>query len=834
MLVKCFYFLFSLLITVSCSSSSDDGGEVNTSFSQAGQALIEKALNTPRIFSQLTTSSHAILSFIAIKNEYALSFYDFAVHRYDFNYFGFDSEDPQSWNAFINTPLRDFSHQEADQAQDIINKIVLPSHPFLSQVPFTFQTAEFLNQMIPDIDTYLDKVAKDIFIQQFSQILALEDPSEAQILLKDLIHKAKDTSFPDPEFKYHHAFLANVPFDYFKKINYCHPEHHNSINSFIYQLAPILYSEIAEDSKQMADKILAGLLPSIYSTLTDTSYENTIRKYQESLLQPIDKSYLWAPQQFHSDLLKALQDLSVIEDPNFLPHQKMLKFLSDDSQLVHLFRHYIAQNYFKPSYLSPQDQPLFWSSLFYSSFTDFSSNFPNHQHEILQQLQLLPLLNEVQSLFVYELLDDQFRLLSSWGHTSTIKRIFHYRADIPADYVTLDHQNAAGDGRTANFKILLHDIAAYYAGWALRDAADGGHTAIVELLLLHRTDISAIDVGMALLDAARCGHACIIDFILHCRTDISADNVGWAFFSAADGGHTAIAELLLQSHKEFSTDCICRALCNAAEKGKTAIVELILQRCTDIPSDGVSSALRNSAKGGHTAIVELLLKYHIDIPDNRVGQALECATDGGHSSIVNLLLQNRTDISDDYAGGALQNSARDGNTAIVKLLLQQRTYIPAEYVGLALHYAAWDGHAAIVELLLQYRTDIPAEYVGLALQNSAWDEHATIVKIILQRRTDIPAEYVGRALRYSAKSGNIYIVKLILQNRKDIPAYYVSRALLCASEKGHTPIVELILQHRNDIYVDIFDINSENGESESENDDDANDNEYMTQKTPRN
>jgi hypothetical protein len=73
------YFIFSLLITVSCSSSSDDGGEVNTSFSQAGQALIEKALNTPRIFSQLISSSHAILSFIVSKNEYALSFYDFAV-----------------------------------------------------------------------------------------------------------------------------------------------------------------------------------------------------------------------------------------------------------------------------------------------------------------------------------------------------------------------------------------------------------------------------------------------------------------------------------------------------------------------------------------------------------------------------------------------------------------------------------------------------------------------------------------------------------------------------------------------------------------------------------
>jgi hypothetical protein len=266
MLIK-YASLFSfLLITVSCSSISDDGAEVTVPFSQVGEALIKEALDTPEISSQFTSSSHAILSSIAFKNDYTMPFYDFAVQKYDFNYFGFDSENPQSWNAFVNCSFRDFSHQRPDQAQAIINKIVLPSHPFLSQVPFTLHTADFLDQFIPDIDVFLDKVVKDIFAQHFSQILAIEDPSEAQILLKDLIHKAKDTSFPDPEFKYHHAFLANVPFDYFKKINYCHPEHHNSINSFISQLAPILYSEIAEDSKQLADEMLAGLLPCPQST----------------------------------------------------------------------------------------------------------------------------------------------------------------------------------------------------------------------------------------------------------------------------------------------------------------------------------------------------------------------------------------------------------------------------------------------------------------------------------------------------------------------------------------------------------------------------------------
>jgi hypothetical protein len=109
MLIKYFSFLILLLITVSCASSSDDGEEIMAvSFSQVGEALIKEALDTPEISSRLTSSSHAILTSIASKIELAMSFYDFAVQNYDFHELGFNSEDPQSWNAFIKIPFRVF------------------------------------------------------------------------------------------------------------------------------------------------------------------------------------------------------------------------------------------------------------------------------------------------------------------------------------------------------------------------------------------------------------------------------------------------------------------------------------------------------------------------------------------------------------------------------------------------------------------------------------------------------------------------------------------------------------------------------------------------------
>jgi hypothetical protein len=595
MLVKYISFLVFLLITVSWASSSDDDAdkEIAASFYQVGEVLIKDALNTPEISSQLTSSSHAILSSIASKNEFAMSFYDFAVQKYKFHKLRFDSEDPQYWNAFINYPFRGFSRKQPDRAQEIIDKIVLPHHPFLSQVQFTFQTDEFLGQFIPDIDMCLDKVAYNIFAKHFSQILALEDQSEAQILLKALLHKAKNSSFPDTEFKYHHAFLANVPFDYFKKINYCHPEHHNSINSFIYQLAPILYSEIAEDSKQLADKILSGLLPSIYSTLTDTSYENTIGKYQESLLQPINNNaYLWDPHEFHDDLIEAVKALTSGRNYYLGPYLKMLEFLlSDDSHLAHLFRHYIAQNYFKPPYLFKASFLrnhlerlfcLFWRSLIFSSLSDFSAIFPHHYGQILQQL-LLPSLD---ALSLYGNLDDHinskkyFNLLSGWGHISTIELLLQSRTDISANDV----------------------------GQALEHVAIGGNTLIIEPFLEERnTEISADHIGLALRNAA------IVKLLLQSNTEISAYHIGLALRNAAEGGHTLIVELLLQYCDHIHADHIGEALCTAAEGGHTPIVELLLQSYTEISADHIGDALEEASERGHTPIVELLLQRRNDM-----------------------------------------------------------------------------------------------------------------------------------------------------------------------------------------------------------------------------
>jgi ankyrin repeat protein len=759
-------------------SNRHSAEETTASFSLIAENLIKEALDTPDISSKLSSSSHAILSSFTSKNEYAMPFYDFAIKNYNFNGLGFDSQEPKYWNAFINCPFRKFSRNQPDQAQVIINKLVLPSHSFLSQVLFTFQTADFLDQFIPDIDIYLDKVAYNIFIQEFSQILALEDLSEAEILCKALLRKAKNISFDDPEFKYHHAFIVNVPFHYFKKTIYCHPEHYNDICSYISKLAPILYYEIAENSKQLADKILAEILPSQTDMdITEIAYEKIISEFQGSLLQPIDNSYLWDPQQFHTDLLEAVQTFIAYENLHLPYYTMIIEFVSKDSDLAHLFRHYIAQNCCKPSNISAEHQPLFWRSLILSSFSVFSSLFSLYSSQILQHSQLSPSLNQFQSLFINEILDDQFspkyyfRLVAEWGHTFTVDLLLQRRTDISADDV----------------------------GSALESAAEGGHMSTVDLLLQLRTDISADDVGSALESAAKSGHISTVDLLLQRRTDIFADDVGSALESAAKSGHISTVDLFFQRRTDIAAYHVGWALRYAAECGHISTVDLLLQLRTDISADDVGGALRYAAKGGRISTVDLLLQRRTDISADDVGSALESAAEDRHISTVDLILQRRADISADDVGSALRNTAKVGQRRIMDIFLQRRTDIAAHDIGSALCYAAKGGYLLTIDVLLQRRTDITAAYVGRALGCAAKAGQTSAINIFLQRRFVITSEDIGRALRNAAEGGHISTFDLLLQRCIDIPAEDVVWALHNGAKVGHRRIIDLLLKRRPDI-----------------------------------
>jgi hypothetical protein len=86
---------------------------------------------------------------------------------------------------------------------------------------------------------------------------------------------------------------------------------------------------------------------------------------------------------------------------------------------------------------------------------------------------------------------------------------------------------------------------------ALRDAADNGHTALVQLLLDHGADIHA-DTDGALRWAADSGHIETVQLLLSRHADIHADDDA-ALIHAAMNGHQDMARLLLENGADCQT-----------------------------------------------------------------------------------------------------------------------------------------------------------------------------------------------------------------------------------------------------------------------------------------
>jgi hypothetical protein len=300
----------------------------------------------------------------------------------------------------------------------------------------------------------------------------------------------------------------------------------------------------------------APYAPEISSELSSTPFDDS------------KKAYLWNPQRFHGDLLEALQALSIVENLDFPPsYLKMIEFISDDSPLSRNYRDYITLNYSKPPLIRPQLHPIFWRSLILSSFTEFSSISPEETHQIIEKLNLYPYLDEVQSIFGYGLLDDQFLpkdhflFISGWGHTPTVKVLLHNRDDISTDDVGAALHYAAWAGHAVIVELLLQNRTDFHTDdicKAFRCAYLRGCDVIFKLLL-NRIDIPANHFILALIFASKFGYTSIVKLILEYRKDIdiSSKYAGMAFKYALKRRHTSIVELLLQSDRYIFADDVC-------------------------------------------------------------------------------------------------------------------------------------------------------------------------------------------------------------------------------------------------------------------------------------
>jgi len=144
--------------------------------------------------------------------------------------------------------------------------------------------------------------------------------------------------------------------------------------------------------------------------------------------------------------------------------------------------------------------------------------------------------------------------------------------------------------------------------YAIRLAAERGHTEIVKLLLQDGRADPSVNNNYAIGLSAQNGHIEVVELLLQDERIDPGDDDNYAIGSASKYGHIEVVKLLLQNPRVDPSDDDNYAIRNAAKNGHTEVVRLLLQDGRSDPSAKNNQAIRNAAVYGHTAIVRFLLQ----------------------------------------------------------------------------------------------------------------------------------------------------------------------------------------------------------------------------------
>ena len=218
----------------------------------------------------------------------------------------------------------------------------------------------------------------------------------------------------------------------------------------------------------------------------------------------------------------------------------------------------------------------------------------------------------------------------------------------------------------------------------------------------------------ALRSSCQRGHQLVVEYLLdpQYQLEIHVGDYGRATKDAADAGHTGLVQYLIGlAYLGDLPDLLREVLWISARRGNEALIQMMIDKGVDVNAEDESKsrAIEYAAGRGHSSIVFLLLNQgaHLDYRGYYMS-ALHEAVKRGDEAVANLLLDHGADINySGIHGPPMWEAAYEQHLGMMRLLLERGADLKFEETGDdCLWHAVIKGNERVVRILAEAGVDV--------------------------------------------------------------------------------------------------------------------------------
>jgi ankyrin len=383
--------------------------------------------------------------------------------------------------------------------------------------------------------------------------------------------------------------------------------------------------------------------------------------------------------------------------------------------------------------------------------------------------------------------DSALHLACAGGHTGIVEQLLLYAA-------ALNVNNRLG-------RTPLHEASA------------NGHADFVTILCEHDAVVNVIDLNgkTPLVDASERGHKDIVRILTEHEADVNLDS------------SSMIGAGFLKKKRPFpKLPDLQLPLMSAVTMGYEEIVEHLLVEGAHVnkPNSEGWTELHMASYNGNVSIVELLVRHgaSIDAVTELGATALGLASQEGYANVVSFLLNHGADLNHTQSDGAtpIMLAAQFGHDKVVDMLMKHHASTTAVVNGKttsAIHLALQGGYSETTQLMLRCTHFLDLDFASTLLLIASYTGDVNVVKMLLALGVNAEVYMVISGnekvtpLMNAAHTGQTHVVDVLLSHGAHLNVSWLDgriTPLIAAIHFNHTGVVDVILDYAKDRSVDLL------------------------------